>query len=137
MHAKGWTREQADGKFYIDTIGRTVKAGTITEIERYCVSPGQACSYMVGKMTWLRLRHQPPRRSSAPSSTSRAFHDAGLPLRRHAAQKCGGGDRRVHCPPEGLRPGQARGTPANLPPGWCPGEDCPPSLQALEVTVAF
>jgi uncharacterized protein (DUF885 family) len=75
MHAKGWTREQAI-KFYMDTIGDT-EASTITEIERYCVSPGQACSYMVGKMTWLRLRAAAKQKLGAKFDI-RAFHDAGL-----------------------------------------------------------
>jgi uncharacterized protein (DUF885 family) len=75
MHAKSWTREQAI-KFYMDTIGDT-EAGTITEIERYCVSPGQACSYMVGKMTWLRLRAAAKQKLGAKFDI-RAFHDAGL-----------------------------------------------------------
>src|SRR4029078_3588021 len=54
MHAKGWTPEQATNS-YMDRTGDN-EASTVTEIERYCVAPGQACSYMVGKMTWLRLR---------------------------------------------------------------------------------
>ena len=40
MHDKRWSREQAV-KFYMDTLGDT-EAGTITEVERYCVWPGQA-----------------------------------------------------------------------------------------------
>jgi uncharacterized protein (DUF885 family) len=27
-------------------------------VERYCVWPGQACSYMIGQLAWLRLRAQ-------------------------------------------------------------------------------
>jgi uncharacterized protein (DUF885 family) len=49
MHAKGWSREKAIA-FYIDTLGEKESAA-ITEIERYCVWPGQACSYMLGKLT--------------------------------------------------------------------------------------
>ena len=54
MHAKKWSREQAV-KYYVDTLGDQ-EASAITEIERYCVWPGQACGYMVGKLTILRLR---------------------------------------------------------------------------------
>jgi uncharacterized protein (DUF885 family) len=75
MHAKAWTREQAI-KFYMDTIGDT-EAGTITEIERYCASPGQALSYMVGKMTWLRLRADAKKKLGAKFDI-RGFHDAAL-----------------------------------------------------------
>jgi len=28
------------------------------EIERYCASPGQACSYKIGHLAWLRARQQ-------------------------------------------------------------------------------
>ncbi len=42
MHAKKWSREQAV-KYYVDTLGDQ-EASAITEIERYCVWPGQACS---------------------------------------------------------------------------------------------
>ncbi|OJU13902.1 MAG: Tat pathway signal protein, partial [Caulobacterales bacterium 68-7] len=56
MHAKRWSREQAL-KYYIDNIG-DAETAAITEIERYAVWPGQACSYMVGKLTWLRLREK-------------------------------------------------------------------------------
>ena len=51
LHAKRWTRDQAV-KYYVDTLGDQ-QASAITEVERYCVWPGQACSYMVGKLTWL------------------------------------------------------------------------------------
>ena len=54
MHAKKWSREQAV-KYYVDTLGDQ-EASAVTEIERYCVWPGQACGYMVGKITILRLR---------------------------------------------------------------------------------
>ena len=48
-----------------------------TEIERYCVWPGQACSYMVGKLTWLRLRAK-AKAALGPRFDIRKFHDAGL-----------------------------------------------------------
>ena len=40
------------------TTSATRKPAAITEIERYCVWPGQASSYMVGKLTWLRAARQ-------------------------------------------------------------------------------
>ena len=75
MHAKRWSREQA-----IETMssidGSPISSST-TEIERYAVWPGQACSYMVGKLVWLRLREK-ARAALGDRFDLRAFHDAGL-----------------------------------------------------------
>ena len=51
--------------------------GTVTEIERYCVIPGQACSYMVGREAIKRMR------ANAQSALGerfdiRGFHDTLL-----------------------------------------------------------
>lgn len=54
IHAMHWTREQAV-KYYVDTLGDQ-EASAVSEVERYCVWPGQACGYMLGKLTFLRLR---------------------------------------------------------------------------------
>jgi len=75
MHDKRWSREQAV-KYYVDTIGDQ-EASAITEIERYVVWPGQACSYMVGKIEWLRLRDK-ARKALGPKFDIRKFHDVGL-----------------------------------------------------------
>ena len=75
LHAKRWTRDQAV-KYYVDTLGDQ-QASAVTEVERYCVWPGQACSYMVGKLTWLKLRAQ-ARAALGPRFDIRKFHDAGL-----------------------------------------------------------
>ncbi|HWE47296.1 MAG TPA: DUF885 family protein [Caulobacteraceae bacterium] len=75
MHAKGWSREQAI-KYYMDAIGDPETVAT-TEVERYCVWPGQACSYMIGKVTWLRLRAA-AKAKLGDRFDIRAFHDAGL-----------------------------------------------------------
>ena len=75
MHAKRWSREQAV-KFYMDTLGDN-EAATVTEVERYCVWPGQACSYMVGKMTWLAARER-AKKALGRKFDIRKFHDAGL-----------------------------------------------------------
>ena len=55
----------------------TRRAPPSTEVERYCVWPGQACSYMVGKLTWLRLREKAKAALGARFDI-REFHDAGL-----------------------------------------------------------
>ena len=75
IHAKRWSREQAI-KYYVDQIGDQEATAT-TEVERYCVWPGQACSYMVGKLTWLRLRQRAKDQLGAKFDI-REFHDAGL-----------------------------------------------------------
>ena len=75
IHAKRWSREQAIAAMAgID--GEPVSSAA-TENERYCVWPGQACSYMVGKLTWLRLREK-ARAALGPKYDIRGFHDAGL-----------------------------------------------------------
>ena len=75
LHQQKWTREQAI-KYYVETLGDQ-EAGAVTEVERYCVSPGQACSYMIGKLTWLRLRER-AKTALGPKFDIREFHDAGL-----------------------------------------------------------
>ncbi len=75
MHGFKWSREKAV-KYYVDNLGDQ-EASAITEIERYCVWPGQACSYMVGKLTWLRLRAK-ARAALGDRFDIRKFHDAAL-----------------------------------------------------------
>jgi uncharacterized protein (DUF885 family) len=75
MHDKRWSREQAL-KYYMDTIGDN-EGGATREIERYVVWPGQATSYMIGKLEWLRLRDK-AREALGSRFDIRKFHDAGL-----------------------------------------------------------
>jgi uncharacterized protein (DUF885 family) len=75
LHAQGWSREKAVD-YYVDNVGDK-RSAAATEVERYCVWPGQACSYMVGKLTWLRLREQAKQALGARFDI-RKFHDAGL-----------------------------------------------------------
>ena len=75
MHDQRWSREQAL-KYYIDHIGDPETAA-ITEVERYVVWPGQACSYMVGKLEILRLRDK-ARTALGSRFDIRKFHDAVL-----------------------------------------------------------
>ena len=75
LHARDWSRERAIA-YFVDALGEN-ETVAVTEIERYCVWPGQACSYMVGKLTWLRLRDEAKRKLGAKFDL-RAFHDAGL-----------------------------------------------------------
>jgi len=75
MHALKWSREQAL-RFYVDTLGNP-ESEAITEIERYCVWPGQACSYMLGKLEFLKQRERAQTALGAKFDI-RKFHDAML-----------------------------------------------------------
>jgi uncharacterized protein (DUF885 family) len=56
LHHKRWKRADAL-RHYMAALGYSEYAA-VAEIDRYCVWPGQACSYMVGKTRLLRLRQQ-------------------------------------------------------------------------------
>jgi uncharacterized protein (DUF885 family) len=56
LHAMKWTRQQAI-RFLGENTGRGVAAMT-SEIDRYCVSPGQACGYKMGHNEILRQRER-------------------------------------------------------------------------------
>ena len=93
MHAMNWSREQAV-KYYVDTLGDQ-EASAITEIERYCVWPGQACSYMLGKLTSWPQREQAKKALGAKFDI-RKFHDAMLLAGRGAAEAAGRHERHVY-----------------------------------------
>ena len=75
LHAMRWSREKAIAAMV--EIDGDAESAAATENERYCVWPGQACSYLVGKLTWLRLREK-ARAALGPRFDIKAFHDAGL-----------------------------------------------------------
>jgi uncharacterized protein (DUF885 family) len=75
LHAKRWSREEAIRT--MSSIDGSLQSSATTEVERYCVWPGQATSYMVGKLTWLRLRAK-ARAVLGAGFDLRQFHDAGL-----------------------------------------------------------
>jgi uncharacterized protein (DUF885 family) len=75
LHAKRWSREQAV-KYFVDTLGDPETA-SVTEVERYCVWPGQACTYMLGKLTFLAQRER-AQKALGSKYDIRAFHDAML-----------------------------------------------------------
>ena len=66
LHAKRWTRQQA--------IDYGIEA---SEVERYTVFPGQACSYMIGELKILELRDKAQAALGAKFSV-REFHNAVL-----------------------------------------------------------
>jgi uncharacterized protein (DUF885 family) len=75
MHSKRWTREQAV-RYFVDALGDPETA-SVTEVERYCVWPGQACAYMLGKLTFLAQRAHAQKALGA-NYNIRKFHDAML-----------------------------------------------------------
>ena len=72
IHTMGWSREQAT-QYFVDHVG-FARARSQREIERYCVLPGQACSYKIGHAAWLRARAQARQIAGARFDLKR-FHD--------------------------------------------------------------
>ncbi|GJI95068.1 hypothetical protein RugamoR57_17860 [Duganella caerulea] len=82
IHAMKWTRQQAI-RFLVENTGRGLQAMT-SEIDRYCVSPGQACGYKMGHNEILRQRER-AKAALGGSFDLAAFNDAlvqscGVPL---------------------------------------------------------
>lgn len=75
MHARGWSRERAI-QYFTDEVGLNPIAST-SEIERYIVWPGQACSYKIGHNEIVRLREE-ARQALGNRFDLRSFHDAVL-----------------------------------------------------------
>lgn len=75
IHAQRWTREQA-----IDYMARNTgmpETDVVAEVERYIVSPGQACAYKTGQLAILSLRER-AREALGARFDQRAFHDVVL-----------------------------------------------------------
>src|SRR6185312_9863799 len=70
------TGSQQAVKYYVDTLGDK-EASAVTEIERYCVWPGQACTYMLGKLAFLKERDR-AKAALGRRFDIRKFHDAML-----------------------------------------------------------
>jgi uncharacterized protein (DUF885 family) len=66
IHAKHWTRQQA--------IDYGIEA---SEIERYVVNPGQACSYMIGQLKLIELRDR-AKKALGPRFNLQSYHNAVL-----------------------------------------------------------
>ena len=81
IHAKRWTREQATD-YLVATTG-FARARSQREVERYCTQAGQACSYKVGHIAWLRARDNAKKILGAKYDV-KAFHevlrDGAVPL---------------------------------------------------------
>jgi uncharacterized protein (DUF885 family) len=82
MHAMKWTREQAI-RFLVENTGRGQQAMT-SEIDRYTVSPGQACGYKMGHNEIISQRDR-ARQALGGKFDLAGFNDAlvescGVPL---------------------------------------------------------
>ena len=75
IHFKRWTREEA--MLYMKDITGMSDTEVVTEIERYIVWPGQACSYKVGMLKILELRER-AKKELGNKFDIRDFHSAVL-----------------------------------------------------------
>ena len=75
MHALGWSRQQAVDYMVANSPLRASMCRP--EVDRYAVTPGQACSYMVGRVEIERMRAEAEHRQGS-SFDVRGFHSAVL-----------------------------------------------------------
>ncbi len=75
LHDKRWTRQQAID-YLTQTTGDTPGV-IVSEVERYVVWPGQACSYEIGRREIAALRDE-ARNQLGPDFDLRGFHEAVL-----------------------------------------------------------
>jgi uncharacterized protein (DUF885 family) len=75
LHAKRWSREKAIA-WMVDNAGEPADSAQ-SEIDRYCVNPGQACSYKLGEIEISRLRADAEKRLGAKFDL-KGFHEAVL-----------------------------------------------------------
>ena len=75
IHNLKWTRDQAI-QYFVDNGGNAPSFAT-REVERYCVTPGQGCSYKIGHTVWVKARER-VRAALGASYNIKDFHSAGL-----------------------------------------------------------
>ncbi len=75
IHALGWSRQQAVD--YMAAHCAMALEAVQAEIDRYITHPGQATSYMIGRLELLRIRAAAQERQGEAFEVS-AFHDAVL-----------------------------------------------------------
>lgn len=75
LHQMRWSRERAI-RYMTETLG-DAESSVTREVERYCVQPGQASSYMLGWRAWTSARSRAQSRLGSRFDI-RAFHDRGL-----------------------------------------------------------
>jgi len=77
LHAKGWTREQAQKYLHDNTAMGDHEIET--EVDRYIAWPGQALSYYMGMLAFVEGRAR-AEKALGPKFNIRAFHDAVLEI---------------------------------------------------------
>jgi uncharacterized protein (DUF885 family) len=77
LHARGWTREQAQQYLLSNTA--LSEHEVTTEVDRYIAWPGQALSYYLGEMDIWKNRHR-AEKALGEKFDVRNFHDAVLEL---------------------------------------------------------
>jgi uncharacterized protein (DUF885 family) len=75
LHALGWSREQAVA--YMVDNSPLAEGVVRPEVDRYVVSPGQATSYMVGRLEIQRMRAEAEQRRGSAFAV-KEFHSAVL-----------------------------------------------------------
>lgn len=75
LHALGWSRRQAVD--YMVENSPMTEAMCQPEVDRYIVSPGQAASYMIGRLEIQRMRREAEHRQGDGFAV-KAFHSAVL-----------------------------------------------------------
>ncbi|MFN7112536.1 MAG: DUF885 domain-containing protein [Brevundimonas sp.] len=73
LHHERWSRQQAID--YMAASGAKPGDASASEIDRYCVMPGQACSYKIGHTVIAGLRREAEAR---PGFDLKSFHDKVL-----------------------------------------------------------
>ena len=75
IHHMKWSREQAI-QYFVEH-GGDAPGFAAREVERYCATPGQACSYKLGHTVWTKARER-ARTVLGPKYDIKDFHEAGL-----------------------------------------------------------
>jgi uncharacterized protein (DUF885 family) len=75
IHHLGWSREKAID--YLVGLEGDAPGFATREVERYCATPGQACSYKLGHTTWIHARAR-AEKALGPRFDIKDFHEAGL-----------------------------------------------------------
>lgn len=75
IHAKRWSREDAT-RWMVENAGEP-QTSAQREIDRYCVYPGQACAFMIGRLELLRTREAASKRLGARFDV-RDYHERVL-----------------------------------------------------------
>ncbi|MFL6024596.1 MAG: DUF885 domain-containing protein, partial [Marmoricola sp.] len=75
LHAMGWSRQQAVD--YMVANSPMTEGICKPEVDRYILSPGQATSYMIGRLEILRMREEAKQRQGAGFDIKK-FHSAVL-----------------------------------------------------------